>query len=216
MHEDAPVLKGKVRDRIGSRYARRARAAGGLPVVVYGHKEEPVSLTLDAHEAILHFQKGERVFTLDVEGGKSETVLLRQLQFDHLGTNIVHADLTRVDLNERVEVTVPVHLVGTTDCKGLKHAGATLMHPQGSLEIECLVTRLPDYIEVDIRDLDAHDSIHAKDVKLPYDTMKLLTDPDAVVAHIVISSGHDDDDGEAATVAGGAGPEVITEKKAED
>lgn len=215
MHEDAPVLKGKVRDRVGSRYARRARAAGGLPVVVYGHKEEPVSLTLEAHEAILHFQKGERVFTLEVEGGKSETVLLRDLQFDHLGTNIVHADLARVDLNERVNVTVPIHLVGTSECTGLKQAGATLMHPQATLDIECAVTRLPEAVEVDIRDLEAHGSIHAKDVKLPYDTMKLLTDPDAVVAHIVISGGHEDD-GEAATIDGGASPEVITEKKAED
>ncbi|MEM7755655.1 MAG: 50S ribosomal protein L25 [Planctomycetota bacterium] len=216
MSDETTVLKGKVRERTGSRYSRRARAAGGLPAVVYGHKEEPVSVTLDAHQAILSFNKGERVFQLDLEGQKSETVLLRDLQFDHLGTNIVHADLARVDLNERVNVTVPLHLIGENDCKGLKHAGATLMHPAATLDIECAVTRLPEFIEVDIRELDAHDSIQAKDVKLPYDTMKLLTDPDAVVAHIVIASGADDDDAEAATVDGGASPEVITEKKSDD
>jgi len=204
MHEDAPVLKGKVRERVGSRYARRARAAGGLPAVVYGHKEEPVSVTLEAHEALLHFKKGERVFQLEVEGGKPETVLLRDLQFDHLGTNIVHADLARVDLNERVNVTVPIHLVGEADCVGLKNAGATLMHPMGSIELECAVTRLPDAIEVDIRELPLHGTIHAKDVKLPYDTMKLLSDPESVVAHIVTHAGGDEaETDEAATVESG-------------
>jgi len=213
MHENAPVLKGKVRERTGSRYARRARAAGGLPAVVYGHKEEPVSVTLEAHEAILHFHKGERVFQLELEGqADSETVLLRDLQFDHLGTNIVHADLARVDLNERVNVTVPVQLVGVGECKGLKSSGATLMHPVTTLDLECAVTRLPEHVDVDIRDLDMGGTIHVKDVKLPFDTMKMLSDPDGVVAHIV-STGVDDADGEAATVDGGAGPEVLTEKK---
>ncbi|MEM1184090.1 MAG: 50S ribosomal protein L25 [Planctomycetota bacterium] len=213
MHENAPVLKGKVRERTGSRYARRARAAGGLPAVVYGHKEEPVSVTLEAHEAILHFHKGERVFQLELEGqADSETVLLRDLQFDHLGTNIVHADLARVDLNERVNVTVPVQLVGVGECKGLKSSGATLMHPVTTLDLECAVTRLPEHVDVDIRDLDMGGTIHVKDVTLPFDTMKMLSDPDGVVAHIV-STGAGDADDEAATVDGGAGPEVLTEKK---
>ncbi len=215
MHEDAPVLAAKPRERIGSRYARRARAAGGLPAVVYGHKQEPVAVTLDAHEALQHFHKGEKVFQLQVEGGSSEFVLLKDLQYDHLGTHIVHADFARVDLNERVQTSVPIHLVGAADCVGLKSAGATLMHPTSELELECVVTNLPDYIEVDIRDLKAHGTIHASDVKLPASTMKLLTDPDAVVAHIVVHTGVDDSD-EATEVGAAAGPEVITAKKEED
>ena len=65
MHEDAPVLTAKKRERTGSRYSRREREAGGLPAVVYGHKQEPAHVTLDAHEAISHIQKGEKVFQLE-------------------------------------------------------------------------------------------------------------------------------------------------------
>ncbi len=212
MHENAPVLAAKPRERVGSRYAQRARAAGGLPAVVYGHKQEPVAVTLDAHEALQHFHKGEKVFQLQLEGSESEFVLLKDLQYDHLGTHIVHADLARVNLNERVQTSVPVHLIGAADCVGLKTAGTTLMHPTSELELECVVTNLPEFIEVDIRDLKAHGTIHAKDVQLPAPTMKLLTDPDAVVAHIVMHGGDADSD-EATEVGASTGPEVITAKK---
>jgi large subunit ribosomal protein L25 len=216
MHEEAPVLSAKARDRVGSRYARRARAAGGLPAVVYGHKEAPVSVTLDAHEAILHFQKGERVFTLDVEGAGQQTVLLKEVQYDHLGTKIVHADLARVDLNERVDVTVPIHIIGESDCAALSKAGATLMHPMSSIDLECAVTNLPEYIEVDVRDLEVGGSIHAKDVTLPKATMKLRSDPESVVAHIVIHMISEESDESRDAAGEGAQPEVLTEKKAED
>lgn len=214
MHENAPVLAAKPRERTGSRYAQRARSAGGLPAVVYGHKQEPVAVTLDAHEALLHFHKGEKVFQLRVEGADSEFVLLKDLQYDHLGTHIVHVDLARVDLNERVQTSVPVHLIGVADCEGLKAAGTTLMHPMSELELECVVTNLPEYIEVDIRNLKALGTIHASDVRLPSPSMKLLTDPNAVVAHIVVHAVSSESD-EATEVGASGGPEVITAKKEE-
>ncbi|MEL7472278.1 MAG: 50S ribosomal protein L25 [Planctomycetota bacterium] len=219
MHEDAPTLTAKIRERIGSRYAKRVRDAGGLPAVVYGHGETPESVSLNAKEALEHFHKGEKVFTLAIEsdGGKNneQTVLLKDLQFDHLGTNVVHADFARVDLTERVNTRAHLELVG--DAPGLKHTGAILMQPITELDLECQVTNLPDSIEVSVAELDVDHPIHAKDVKLPKPTMVLLTDPEAIVAQIVIQT-HEEEDAtaEGGEVSAAGSPEVLTEKKKEE
>jgi large subunit ribosomal protein L25 len=195
-----PVLTAKTREKLGSRYSKRLRDGGGLPAIVYGHGEAPAPIVLDAREALDHFHKGEKVFKLSFDGKATEqVVLLKDVQFDYLGTNVVHADLARVDLNQRVKVRVPIHLVG--ESKGLKTAGAILMHPLNELEIECMVTELPDHIDVEITDLDVGHAITAGDVKLPSASMKLLSDHHANVAQIVIQQEIKAD--EAATVAGG-------------
>lgn len=213
MSDETPVLQAKKRDRTGSRYSRRIREQGGLPAVVYGHKQGPVSITLDAKQTLTLIHDHERVFTLDVEGGETETVLLRDLQFDYLGTNIVHCDLARVDLNERVNVRVSIDLVG--DAKGLKKSRTSIIHTVSELELECTVTNLPESVEVDVSDMDVGDVIHASDVKLPKDTMVLLTDPDAIVANLIQQAEIEETD-ESAEPGTAAAPEVITEKKEEE
>ena len=213
MSDETPVLQAKKRDRTGSRYSRRIREQGGLPAVVYGHKQGPVSITLDAKQTLTLIHDHERVFTLDVEGGETETVLLRDLQFDYLGTNIVHCDLARVDLNERVNVRVSIDLVG--DAKGLKKSRTSIIHTVSELELECTVTNLPESVEVDVSDMDVGDVIHASDVKLPKDTMVLLTDLDAIVANLIQQVEIEETD-ESAEPGTAAAPEVITEKKEEE
>src|SRR5262245_45930565 len=150
MHEKAPMITAKHRDRLGSRYSQRLRATGELPGVVYGRGKEPVSITLNAKETLTHIHKGEKVFRLDFPGqqdaDEGQMVLLRDLQFDYLGNNIIHVDLTRVALTDRVRTRVPVHLIG--EATGLKQAGAILMHPTGELEIECAVQEIPEFFEV--------------------------------------------------------------------
>lgn len=214
MHDEITTLQAKKREHTGSRYSKRIREQGGLPAIVYGHKQDPVAVTLDAKEALTRIHKGEKVYTLDIEGGTSETVLLRDLQFDYLGTNIVHCDLSRVDLSERVSVHVAIHLVG--DAVGLKKAGAILINSATAIDLECTVTNLPEFIEVDISDLDVGDVIHARDVTLPKDTMVLQSDPDAVLASITQRHIEEDDGDEAGAVDGTAAPEVLTEKKKEE
>ncbi len=216
MHENAPMLQVKARERVGSRDSKRIREAGGLPAIVYGRGKDPVPVTLDAREAIRHIQSGEKVFRLDMPGTKDkdegQIVLLKDLQFDYLGTNIVHADLRRVSLTDRVVVRVPVHLLG--EAKGLKTTGAILMHPTNEIEVECVVTEIPDYVEVRVDELDVGNTITAAGVKLPSASMKLKTDSHAIVAQIVIQQELKLE--EAATVgAEAAGPEVITAKKKE-
>lgn len=217
MKAETPSLQASKREKLGSRYSRRVRAGGGLPAIVYGHGEEPLPITINAHEALRHFHHGEKLFKLELENenaGEPHYVLLRDLQFDHLGTNPVHCDFSRVDLNERVETHVPIHLVG--DAKGLKTVGTIMMHPNEFIEIECLITNMPDFIEVDVSDLDVGHIIHAKDVQLPLPTMKLLTEPDAIVAQIVSHAGAGAE-GEAAEVAPTAAePELVGRKPKEE
>jgi large subunit ribosomal protein L25 len=184
MTTTTPVLRAVKRDRVGTRYARRLRESGQLPAVVYGHEKEPISVAVDFAEAYPHFKAGEKVFQLEIEGEAADTCLLKALQFDHLGTTIVHADFTRVGMQERVDVRVPVRIVG--EPVGLKVAGALLEHPSTQITIACRVTNIPDFVEIDITELEAGESFHARDIKLPGAEMELRSDDDAVVAKIEI------------------------------
>jgi large subunit ribosomal protein L25 len=216
MHEKAPLLSAKKREKLGTRYCDRLRKSGGLPAVVYGHGAQPVPVYVDARDAVSHFVAGEKVFRMDLadgqDGFKDQIVLLKELQFDYLGTNPVHADFARVDLNERVKTRVPVHLIG--EAKGLKQAGAILMHPTNEVEIECRVMDLPDFLEVRIDELDVGHAITAADLKLGTD-MRMVTDRHAILAQIVIQQ--EIVIGEAAATEGeSTEPEVITAKKPEE
>jgi large subunit ribosomal protein L25 len=213
--ETAPVLSAKRRERTGSRYCARVRQAGGLPAIVYGHGEAPVSIALDGTDTINHLTKGEKVFKLQLDDeSDTQVVIIKALQFGHLGNNIVHADFARVDFDERIEVRVTVHLVG--EAVGLAEAGAILMHPTNELEIECRVANLPSTIEVDVSELEAGSILHAGEITLPLPTMKLVTDPKAIVAQIVVQAQVEEEPEEAAEVTGDAEPEVLTEKKEEE
>ncbi|MBL8746792.1 MAG: 50S ribosomal protein L25, partial [Phycisphaerae bacterium] len=143
----AHTLKAQRRERLGSRYAKRDRSAGKLPAVLYGHGQPPVSIALEAKEALRYFHQGEKVFTIELSGeGKGQTVILKDLQFDYLGTNVVHVDLARVDLDEEITANVHVNLVG--EAIGMKKAGAILTHPVTQIAIRCTVRTLPDHIDV--------------------------------------------------------------------
>jgi len=204
--DEVQTLKAQKRERLGSRYSKRIREQGGLPAIVYGHKQDPAPVTLEAHEAIIAIERGEKVFKLDV-AGTIETVLLKDLQFDYLGTNIVHADFARVDFDERVEVTVKLRYMNVDEAPAMKAEGAVFSHPVAQLDLECTVTNLPEEIEVDCRELTTDNPITAGDVKLPKDTMVLLTPADAVVAMISIKSEVETD--EESTIEAADEPERV-------
>lgn len=206
----AHVLQVEARNKIGSRYAKRERAAGRLPAVMYGHGQPPTHVTVSAHEAIRYIEGGERVFTVQQKGLKDETVILKDLQFDYLGTNIVHLDLARVSLDEKIESKVPVKLVG--ESVGLKKAGAILLHPTPLVTLRCTVLALPDHVDVDITQLDVGHAVSAAEIKLPAG-VELASDPHDIVAAIQITK-EEVATAEATAVDGApAQPEVITAKK---
>src|SRR5256884_6260792 len=129
----------KPRSELGSRANKRLRDAGFLPGVIYGHKEAVVPVTLPKKEVVNHIHHGAHLFDLNLDG-KSEKVLVKEVQYDHLGLEVMHVDFARVSLDEKVEVTVPLELKGTP--KG-EAEGAVLQQILSELEIECLVTDIP-------------------------------------------------------------------------
>ena len=215
MSEKTNILEATTRQRLGSRDAKRIRDAGGLPAVVYGGDRPPRAIYLNAKEAVTLIERGEKVYQMGVDGNAPDDqdyVLLRDIQFDYLGTNIVHADFSRVHLTDRVLIRAPLRLVG--DAEGLKVAGAVMLNPLDELDLECQVSNIPEYIDVDVSALEAGHSITASEVKLPKETMVLKSDPDAVVCNIVIG-GEAGPVGEAADADSQAAPEVVGAKPAE-
>ncbi len=213
MSNTTPTLTAEKRERTGSRYSRRLREAGSLPAIVYGHKEEPVSISVDTHSTMQHLQNGDKLFELELEGNKQH-VLLKDLGYDYLGNNIIHIDFARVSLDERVNTKAHLSFIG--EAKGLKTPGAIMMHPINDIELNVLITNLPDHIDVDVSDMEVGDVLHASDVKLPVSTMVLLTDPDTIVAQIVLKAEQSTDDEAGEVSADGASPEVIGDKPASE
>lgn len=196
------------RERMGSRYSKRERAAGKLPCVLYGQDREPAHLLLDAKEAVRFFRSGERVFTIAI-GDVTQHVLLKDLQYDYLGTNIVHCDLMRVDLSQEVEANVPLTLRG--DAKGASAAGAVLVQKVTELGIKCAVSALPDAVLLDISELEAGGNMTAGDVTMP-EGVVLNVDPETIVVIIDVKA-EVEETSEAGEIGADASPEVITEKK---
>src|SRR5213592_4703641 len=104
-------IKAEPRPELGTRANKRLRGRGLLPGVIYGHKEAVVPVTLNKKELVGHLSHGAHVFDLAVDG-KSEKVLVKEVQYDHLGMEVLHVDFARVSLDEKVEVTVPIELKG--------------------------------------------------------------------------------------------------------
>src|SRR3954470_20100167 len=148
-------LQVKSRAELGSRANKKLRDAGLVPGVVYGHKEAVVPVTLPKKELVGHLNHGVHVFDLAVDG-KAEKVLVKEVQYDHLGLEVLHVDFARVSLDEKVELTVPLELKGTP--KG-EAEGGVLQQILSDLEIECLVTDIPAAIKVNVEHLGVNDSL---------------------------------------------------------
>src|SRR4051812_6947797 len=146
MATKAIQIEAKNRAELGSRANKRLRTAGHLPGVVYGHKEAVIPVTLPKKEIMNHLRHGAHFFELSLDGAK-QPVLIKEVQYDHLGDDVIHVDFARVSLDEKVEVTVPIELKGTP--KG-EAEGGVLQQIMSDIEIECLVTEIPDAIRATV------------------------------------------------------------------
>jgi large subunit ribosomal protein L25 len=204
------VLTTKPRGGKGSREAQRLRKQGLVPAVIYGHKEAPESVAVSREELVSAVR--HHAHTLEVQtDGKKQTVLIQDVQYDHLGKDILHLDLLRVSATDKIHATVPVELRGTP--VGIK-GGGVLIQPLHDLHVECLVSARPDSIRVKIDELQLGQAIHVRELQLP-EGVKVLNEPDAVVVQIKLPSAQ----AEVAPIApveGAAEPEVITKKKEKD
>jgi large subunit ribosomal protein L25 len=176
---DFVALETSQREGRGSRKADRLRTQGKVPAVVYGHKKATESVSVD-RDALLHAVTHKaRVVDLKSAAG-TQKALISELQWDHLGKDILHADFQRVAIDERISVSVPLELKGTAP--GVT-AGGALEQPLHSLQVECLAIAVPESVRVNIGELQIGSVIHVRDLLLP-EGVKSLADPDAVVVQV--------------------------------
>ncbi|MCC6239277.1 MAG: 50S ribosomal protein L25 [Phycisphaerales bacterium] len=197
-------LQVQSRTALGSRSNRRLRRTGVLPGVIYGHKQAIVPITLPGKELALALDHGTHLFDLNLDG-QSEKALIKEVQYDHLGKEIIHVDFTRVSLDERVRVTVSLELKG--EAPGEKDGGV-VQQILNEIEIECLVTEIPDSVLVDISGMALDAEIRVKDLKLP-ENIKALAEKE----QMVVSCHTIEEEAPAEPAAEGAAePEVIGRK----
>jgi large subunit ribosomal protein L25 len=170
------------REQLGTTGARRARRAGKIPAVVYGHGAAPEHVVLEARafEDVLGHGGRSAIVTLD--GGKqSETALIRDVQYDPVSRRVVHADFQRVSADETIHTRLPVVTVGVA--AGVRTFGGVMDVLMHELEVEGPASRIPEHVEIDVAHLGIHDHITAADVKLP-SGFKMLTPGETIVVSI--------------------------------
>ncbi len=200
------VLKVEQRKNLGKRNARRLRHAGMVPVVLYGHGEQNLSLSAAADQVQSVIRHGARV--VDLTGAVSEKAFIRELQWDTYGLEVLHIDFTRVSADEKVEVALTVDLRG--EAPGVKDGGIVtqLIH---EVSAECLVTAIPDKLHLSINELKLGEHLTAADIELPAG-VTLLSEPDAVIVQCTEPKA----EAEEEAAAEGAEPEVIGRKAEEE
>ena len=163
------VLNAEMREDLGKGASRRLRHAGKVPAIIYGNGGEPVSITLE-HSKIIHNLEEETFYSqiLDMNlAGKTEKVVLRDLQRHPAKALIMHMDFQRVNENAAMHVHIPLHFIGEDTCPGVKLESGAVSHQTTEVEISCLPKDLIEFIEVDVSELHIGDSIHLTDLKLP-------------------------------------------------
>ena len=200
------LLKAEIREQTGTKTVQKIRRSGRIPAIVYGHKQEPVAISLDAHNFVEGLHHRHRLMDLQI-GKEKEKAIVKDLQYDHLGRNIIHVDLMRVDATETVRVMVPIELKGTA---AGTHEGGIIEAHVDHLEVECKVVDIPEIIVVSVKDVHIGSALHAGEIELP-DGIKLISSPDTllVTCHMVAAAKTTEELEEETPAA----PEVIGEVK---
>jgi large subunit ribosomal protein L25 len=211
------VVEAAPRATRGKNEARRLRTTGKVPGVLYGGKGQAVTLAVNAKQlgAILRSPTGHNtLFQIDL-GGKHEPAILKDWLTDPITGNLLHVDLLRVAMDVRMRVEVPVHTFG--EAAGVKVQGGVFEIVNREVEIECLPADIPSEFRLDISGLMLNQALRAKDLPLDLAKMKLITDPEQVLAHVVMLKVEEEKPAEAVAAEGAAPaePEVIKKGKKE-
>lgn len=162
-------INANLRDVQGKGASRRLRRAGLVPAVVYGGGEDPVNIQLEHNDVLLHTNHEafySHILSLIVDG-KPQRVVVRDMQrhpYKHL---ISHIDFQRINENQALTMRVPLHYINEEQCVGVKTGGGIISHLITELEISCLPKDLPEYIEVDVLELEIGEALHLSDLKVP-------------------------------------------------
>jgi len=210
------VVQGAPRSQRGKNEARRLRVTGSVPAVLYGGKGEALTLSVNAKQvtAILRSETGHNtLFQVDL-GGKQEPAIVKDWQVDPVTGRLIHVDLLRIAMDVRMKVKVPVHTFG--DPAGVKVQGGVYEVVAREVEVECLPADIPTEFKVDVSGLMLNQSLRAGELSIDNAKIKLITDPQAVIAHVVALRVEEEKPAEAAAPgAAPAEPEVIKKGKKE-
>ena len=201
----------------GKNVARRYRASGKVPAVVYGGHRDPVAITVDRKTVSELIQKSEHgvrsIFLLKMSGTDQQRhAMIKDIQIDPISRKMTHIDFVRVTMDEKVRVTVPVHLNGTA--LGVKEGGI-LDFQVRELHIECLPGAIPDAIEVDVAPLGGHEYLRVSELQLP-NGVRVLDDPERVVVGVTHLKAEVEAAPAEAEAVAPAEPEVIKKGKPEE
>lgn len=203
------TLTADKREGTGKGVARKLRAAGRLPAVVYGQGEEALAITLDAAATLHLFQNisvENTIVDLSVEGeGESFQTLVREVQVHPYRPDLVHIDFYRLQKGVKVDVEIPVHLVGTPE--GVKSGGGVLQQVIHELPVSVIPSKIPESFEIDVSALEVGDSLHVSELTLPDGVEEVALDPERTICTVVLpraALAEDDEEGED-----GAEPEIV-------
>jgi len=198
-----------LREKPGSAEARQLRKAGRLPAVLYGLNRATVSLTVEEDQFRKLFETGQRVFDLKHEG-KEQLCLLREVQHDAIGDEILHVDFARVDEKQTVSISVALNYVGNPE----QVAGAFTEYPNQDITVRCLPREIPGHVDVTLTGLEVGSHLEAGDLELPKGVELESHVHDVVVTYHFRHAGMGDEIPEGEE-EGSAEPEVLTEKKSD-
>ena len=215
------VLEAVARDTFGKNEARRTRAAGKVPAVVYGassaadeRKAQAIAVDPKALLKILH-SGANTLISLKLEGGEAK-VLVKDYQLDPITHAVLHADFFKVAMDKTIQVTIPVVVKG--ESKGVKQQGGILEFVRREIDVECLPSDIPEHVEIDVTDLLVNQGIRVRDVATN-PKWKPVTDAETMLIHIILAKA---EESAAATTEGAAAgataaePEVIKKGKKEE
>ena len=204
MAEDLQVKKRETR---GKRNARKQRAAGTIPAVLYGHGEDSISLSVDATDFAGILRRGSRV--VDLSGDLEEQALIKDIQWDTFGSQVLHLDFTRIAAGETITVTIAVELRGSAP--GMNEGGIVEQSIH-EIEIECPAVSVPDKLQVNINNLKLGESLTVADIAAPEGATLLIAEDKVVVQCVEPAPELDEDEAAAMSVE----PEVIGRKPGEE
>ncbi|MFZ0923234.1 MAG: 50S ribosomal protein L25 [Candidatus Acidiferrales bacterium] len=217
---EAFVVEAAPREERGKHAARRTRRTGQVPAVLYGGKHEPIAMAVNARQIarILRSETGHNtIFTVQVSGHKDERAMLKDWQVDPVSGALLHVDLLRIAMDVRMRIKVPVHTFGEPE--GVKLQGGIFEMVTREVELECLPADIPEEFKVDVSGLTIGKQLRAADLPIDPNKVKLVTDPQRVLAHVVILKKEEEvvapEAAAVATEAAPAEPEVIKKGKKE-
>lgn len=173
-------ISGKTRSNVGTASSRRLRLEGLVPCNVFGHKQDPVAISVEGDAVTALVRSGTRIIDLDVDG-KVEKALVKDIQWDTFSQTIVHVDFLRVNMNERVRVQVPLQLRGTSP--GVV-AGGILEVTHHTVEVECLAVLVPEFLQVRVGGLNIGDIVHVRDLQDVPEGITVLTEGDVALLQV--------------------------------